>query len=43
MDIAGLVTVLAQLGFAVAALRLANSLKVRVDNHEIRLIKLEVA
>lgn len=39
MDIAGLVTALGQLGFAVAAWRLATALKGRVDNHELRLQK----
>jgi hypothetical protein len=41
MDIAGLATLIGQLGFAVAAWRLATQLKGRVDNHEVRLVKLE--
>ncbi len=41
MDIATLVTVLTQLGMAGAAWRLANALKLRVDDHETRIKKLE--
>lgn len=41
MDVAGLVTVLAQLSLAGAAWRLANALKARVDNHETRIGVLE--
>jgi hypothetical protein len=43
MDIASLVTLLGQLGVAVAALRLANAIKLRVDDHEIRIVRLEAA
>ncbi len=43
MDIAALVTVLCQLGMAAGAWRLANALKVRVDNHEQRLVVIERA
>jgi hypothetical protein len=43
MDVAQLVTVLTQLGLATAAWRLASALKVRVDNHETRLVVLEKA
>lgn len=43
MDIAGLATLIGQLGFAYAAWKLANALKIRVDNHEVRLVKLEAA
>lgn len=42
MDIAGLVTVIGQLGFAVAAWRLATALKLKVEDHEVRIVKLEV-
>jgi hypothetical protein len=41
MDIATLVTVLTQLGMAAAAWRLANALKVKVDDHEERIGVLE--
>lgn len=41
MDIAGLVTILTQLGFAFAAWRLASALKVRVEDHEVRLAVVE--
>lgn len=41
MDTAGLVTLIGQLGFALAAYRLAKALKVRVDNHESRIGVLE--
>jgi hypothetical protein len=41
MDIASLVTVLTQLGMAAAAWRLANALKVKVDDHEKRIGVLE--
>lgn len=41
MDFAGLMTVLTQLGVAAAAWRLANALKVRVDDHEQRIVVLE--
>lgn len=43
MDIAQLVTVLSQLGLAAAAWRLANALKVKVNDHEIRIGALESA
>lgn len=41
MDMATLATVLTQLGLAAAAWRLANQLKLRVDNHETRIVVLE--
>lgn len=41
MDVAGLVTALGQLGFALAAWRLATALNKRVDNHEVRITVLE--
>lgn len=41
MDIATLVTVLSQLGLAAAAYKLANALKTRVEDHEVRIVKLE--
>lgn len=41
MDAATLVTVLTQLGLAAAAWRLANALKVKVDDHETRIGVLE--
>lgn len=41
MDIATLVTVLTQLGMATAAWRLATALRVRVENHEVRIVDLE--
>jgi len=41
VDVVGLVTVLTQLGVAAAAWRLANALKLRVDDHETRIKKLE--
>lgn len=40
----GLITLAAaigQLGVAVAAFKLANALKSRVDNHEVRIVTLE--
>lgn len=43
MDIAQLITVITHLGFSVAAWRLATALKVRVDNHEVRIVTLEAA
>lgn len=43
MDVAQLVTVLSQLGLAAAAWRLANALKIRVADHEVRIDALERA
>jgi hypothetical protein len=43
MDLAALITVLTQLGLAAAAWRLANTLKGRVEDHEVRITKLEAA
>lgn len=43
MDIAGLATLAGQLGFAIAAWKLANALKLRVDNHESRITVIERA
>ena len=43
MDLAALVTVITQLGFAVAAWKLANALKLRVDDHEVRIGVLETS
>ena len=42
MDIAALVTVLAQLTLAASAWRLANALKLKVEDHERRIVVLEV-
>lgn len=42
MDIASLVTAIGHLGFALAAWRLAVALRVRVDDHEVRITKLEL-
>lgn len=41
MDVAGLVTLLGQLGFAFAAWRLASQLKVTVEGHDKRLTVIE--
>lgn len=41
MDLASLVTALTQLGMAAAAWKLANALKIRVDDHEKRIVVLE--
>lgn len=41
IDIGTLISVLVQLGLAASAYRLANALKIRVDDHETRIIKLE--
>lgn len=41
MDLAGLVTVVTQLGFAYSAWRLASQLKLRVEEHDHRLVVLE--
>lgn len=41
MDLAAIITLVGQLGFAAAAWRLASALKVRVDDHEIRIGALE--
>ena len=41
MDVAALVTMLTQLSLAAAAWRLASALKVRVDDHEVRIGVLE--
>lgn len=41
MDLAALITLIGQLGFAAAAWRMASALKVRVDDHEVRIVKLE--
>ncbi len=41
MDIAALITVLTQLSLAGAAYKLANALKGRVDDHEVRIVRLE--
>lgn len=41
MDITALITVLTNIGLGAAAWRLANALRVRVDNHESRLGVLE--
>ncbi len=43
IDLASLITLLGQLGVAIAAMRLANALKLRVDDHEIRIHRLEAA
>jgi hypothetical protein len=43
VDVAAIVTVVAQLGLAGAAWRLATALKLRVDDHETRIVKLEAA
>lgn len=40
-DIAGIIAVIGQLGFAAAAWRLATALRDRVENHEIRLAVIE--
>ncbi len=36
-----LAAAIGQLGVAIAAFKLASALKSRVDNHEVRLVKLE--
>ncbi len=41
MDIAALITAITQLGMAAAAWKLANALKLRVDDHEKRITVLE--
>ncbi len=41
--VALLVTAISQIGMGAGAWRLANALKGRVDNHEIRIGKLETA
>ena len=41
MTTAALITVLAQLGMGAGAWRLANALKTKVEDHEIRIVKLE--
>jgi hypothetical protein len=43
MTLAELITVLAQVGLGAAAWRLANQLRVRVDDHESRIKVLEAA
>lgn len=43
MDITNFITLVGQLGFAAAAWRLATALKIRVDDHEVRIEKLETA
>ncbi len=43
MDLAAIATLLVQLGLAASAWKLANALKLRVDDHEVRLVKLEAA
>lgn len=40
--IATLITALTQMGLAAAAWRLATALKIKVDNHEDRLVRLEL-
>jgi hypothetical protein len=41
MDVATLVTVLTQLTLAASAYRLANAIKLKVENHEVRIVILE--